>query len=324
MNTFDGCVVGYHLNPLTCGIAKFNSEFARRLQVPILNVFDPRVKEYAHSILSIKTAEFTLDDLGRLQAMYADPAFDQVVDLFLHDYTGTELEKMLLRKCRKVYCGNSELHERIMKEVGSAAVEVWCPGTLHGAVKFDDVEIKVFTFGMAHKIRADYYHKLDALLQATGRSYCLYLSTALHEGTTFENDFNDVFEEMQEAFDGPVYFMGFMSDTAVFNYLKNCTYFAAFFPKGLRANNTSVNTALSFGVPVITNLDDYSPSHLVHEANIIDINKCANLVTDEEVLRALSRNAQEAGEVLSWERLVETVGANSRSDRVRRSGHIRG
>lgn len=324
MNTFEGCVVGYHLNPLTCGIAKFNWEFARRLQVPMLNVFDPRVREYTHSILSIKTTEFTLDDMGRLEAMYADPAFDQVVNLFLHDYTGTELEKMLLRKCHKVYCGNTELHERITKEVGSAAVEVWCPGTLHDAVQFDDTEIKVFTFGMAHKIRADYYHKLDALLRATGKSYCLYLSTALHEGTSFENDFNDVFEEMQKAFDGPVYFMGFMSDTAVFNYLKNCTYFAAFFPKGLRANNTSVNTALSFGIPVITNLDGYSPPHLVHGVNIIDINKSATLVTDEEALLGFSRNAREAGEVLSWEKLVDVVCADSKSERIRRAGQNRG
>ena len=32
------CVAGYHLNPWTCGIAKFNSILARRLDVPVVGI----------------------------------------------------------------------------------------------------------------------------------------------------------------------------------------------------------------------------------------------------------------------------------------------
>ena len=60
--------------------------------------------------------------------------------------------------------------------------------------------------------------------------------------------------------------MGYLSDTAVFNHLMDCTFLAAFFEKGLRANNTTVNAAMECGCAVITNLDEHSPAGLVaHE-----------------------------------------------------------
>src|SRR4026207_2226913 len=71
--------------------------------------------------------------------------------------------------------------------------------------------------------------------------------------------------------------MGYLSDTAVFNHLVDCTFLAAFFEKGLRANNTTVNAAMECGCAVITNLDDHSPAGLVHMKNVIDINQCERL-----------------------------------------------
>ena len=50
--------------------------------------------------------------------------------------------------------------------------------------------------------------------------------------------------------------MGYLSDTAVFNHLLDSSYLAAFFEKGLRANNTTVNAAMECGCTVITNLDE--------------------------------------------------------------------
>ena len=46
--------------------------------------------------------------------------------------------------------------------------------------------MKVFTFGMAHKIRVPLYRRLRDLLEATGKSYSVYVSTALHENTSFD------------------------------------------------------------------------------------------------------------------------------------------
>ncbi len=106
------------------------------------------------------------------------------------------------------------------------------------------------------------------------------------------------FEELQSIFNGQVYFMGYLSDTAVFNHLMDCTFLAAFFEKGLRANNTTVNAAMECGCAVITNLDEHSPAGLVHMKNVIDIN--------------LLRRLPDAG------RRRERIGRAARDDRARR------
>ena len=89
----------------------------------------------------------------------------------------------------------------------------------------------MFTFGMAHKIRVPLCRRLRDLLEATGKSYSVCMSTALHENTSFDGSFVVRFEELQALFNGQVYFMGYLSDTAVFNHLVDCT-FLAFFEEG--------------------------------------------------------------------------------------------
>ena len=150
---------------------------------------------------------------------------------------------------------------------------------------------------MAHKIRVPLYRRLRDLLDATGKSYSVYVSTALHENTSFDGSFVVRFEELQSIFNGQVYFMGYLSDTAVYNQLMDCTYLAAFFEKGLRANNTTVNAAMECGCAVITNLDEHSPAGLVHMRNVIDINACDRLPgldQAEKIGRAAREIAQRA------------------------------
>jgi glycosyltransferase involved in cell wall biosynthesis len=157
---------------------------------------------------------------------------------------------------------------------------------------------------MAHKIRVPLYRRLRDLLDATGKSYSVFVSTALHENTSFDGSFVVRFEELQALFNGQVYFMGYLSDTAVFNHLMDCTFLAAFFEKGLRANNTTVNAAMECGCAVITNLDEYSPKGLVHGRNVIDINKCDRL-PDFEQAAQLGRAAREIAHAdYGWEQLV--------------------
>jgi hypothetical protein len=157
---------------------------------------------------------------------------------------------------------------------------------------------------MAHKIRVPLYRRLYELLEATGRSYAVYVSTALHENTSFDGSFVIRFEELQSIFNGQVYFMGYLSDTAVFNHLMDCTFLAAFFEKGLRANNTTVNAAMESGCAVITNLDEHSPEGLVHLQNVIDINRCDRL-PDEEQVQRIGRAAREIAQGrYGWDQLV--------------------
>src|SRR5918999_1070322 len=162
------CIAGYHLNPWTCGIAKFNAILARHLEVPVVGI--------------------------------------------------RAVEHRLLLASSRVYCGNAELFSNL-SPVRPDIQELFCPGTILNPQRYQQTDLSVFTFGMAHKIRVPLYRRLRDLLEATGKTYSVYVSTALHENTSFDGSFVVRFEELQAIFNGQVYFMGYLSDTAVFNHL---------------------------------------------------------------------------------------------------------
>jgi hypothetical protein len=268
------CIAGYHLNPWTCGIAKFNDILARNLEVPVVGIGSDALREYRRPLLSLKMSEFSPADAQAL-AEWVEAHVSRF-ELFLHAFDGTPMEQRLLKAAARVYCGNREL-SHTLAPARPDIVELFCPGTLLNPQRFQASELSVFTFGMAHKIRVPLYRRLRDLLDATGKSYSIFVSTALHENTSFDGSFIVRFEELQALFNGHVYFMGYLSDTAVFNQLVECNFLAAFFEKGLRANNTTVNAAMESGCAVITNLDEHSPEGLVHMKNVIDINLCDRL-----------------------------------------------
>jgi len=295
------CIAGYHLNPWTCGIAKFNTILSRHLELPVVGIRAVELGSFRQPLLSVKLSEFTPEDAADLD-MWSQAHAGQF-ELFLHAFDGTEVEHRVMAAAGRVYCGNRELsHE--LSPIRPDIVELFCPGTLLNPQRFQSTELSVFTFGMAHKIRVTQYRRLHALLEATRKSYSVYVSTALHENTSFDGSFVVRFEELQAIFNGQVYFMGYLSDTAVFNHLVDCTYLAAFFEKGLRANNTTVNAAMECGATVITNLDDHSPKGLVHMRNVIDINRCDRL-PDLEEAEKIGRAAREIAHAdYGWEQLV--------------------
>jgi hypothetical protein len=295
------CIAGYHQNAWTCGIAKFNAILARRLDLPVVKIGSPELSRYRHPLLSLKMSEFSAEDALALDTWIERHAGE--FDLFLHAFDDTALEKRMLRAAARVTCGNRELYEQL--EPGRPdIVEAFCPGTLLNPQRFDDTELRVFTFGMAHKIRVPLYRKLRDLLEATGKTYSVFVSTALHENTSFDDSFVVRFEELQAIFNGQIYFMGYLSDTAVFNHLVDCNFLAAFFEKGLRANNTTVNAAMEVGCAVITNLDEHSPKGLVHMKNVIDIHRCERLPepADAEKIGRAAREIALAD--YGWDQLV--------------------
>ena len=295
------CIAGYHLNPWTCGIAKFNTILAGHMSLPVVGIGSRELDNYRTPLLSLKMSEFTPDDARVLDAWAA--AHPGQFQLFLHAFDATPLEQRLIASAGRVYIGNRELAAQLAA-LRPDAVELFCPGTLLNPQRFQRTELSVFTFGMAHKIRVPLYRRLHDLLEATGHSYSVYVSTALHENTSFDGSFVVRFEELQAIFNGQVYFMGYLSDTAVFNHLVDCTFLAAFFEKGLRANNTSVNAAMECGCAVITNLDEHSPQGLVHMKNVIDINACDRLPGDEQAA-AIGKAAREIAHAdYGWDQLV--------------------
>ena len=299
------CIAGYHLNPWTCGIAKFNAILAKQLAVPVVGIREAELGAYKRPLLSLKMSEFSDDDTADLDLWSA--AHKGQFELFLHAFDGTEMEQRLVRAAGRVYCGNSELYQQL-QGIRSDVHELFCPGTILSPQRFQRTELSVFTFGMAHKIRVPLYRRLRDLLDATGQTYSVYVSTALHENTGFDDSFVVRFEELQSIFNGQVYFMGYLSDTAVYNQLLDCTFLAAFFERGLRANNTTVNAAMESGCAVITNLDQHSPEGFVHMKNIIDINACERLPGADDTGQ-IGRAARDIARAqYGWDRLVAELG----------------
>jgi hypothetical protein len=295
------CIAGYHLNPWTCGIAKFNDILARNLDVPVVAIGSADLQKYRRPLLSLKMSEFTPADAQDL-AEWVE-AHSERFELFLHAFDATPMEQRLLAAAARVYCGNREL-SHTLAPARPDIVELFCPGTLLNPQRFQQTELSVFTFGMAHKIRVPLYRRLRDLLDATGKSYSIFVSTALHENTSFDGSFIVRFEELQALFSGHVYFMGYLSDTAVFNQLVECNFLAAFFEKGLRANNTTVNAAMESGCAVITNLDEHSPQGLVHMKNVIDINVCDRLPDLEQAAKIGVAARDIAHSRYGWDSLV--------------------
>ena len=295
------CIAGYHLNPWTCGIAKFNTILGRHLSLPVVGIGSPELDRYARPLLSLKMSEFTEGDARVLDAWAAGHAGRY--ELFLHAWDRTPTEGRLIAGAARVCVGNRELFDMLASSRPDV-VELFCPGTLLNPQRFQRTDLSVFTFGMAHKIRVPLYRRLHRLLEATGKSYSVYVSTALHENTSFDDSFIVRFEELQAIFGEHVYFMGYLSDTAVFNHIVDCTFLAAFFEKGLRANNTSVIAAMECGSAVITNLDEHSPRGFAHMKNVIDINACDRLPDFEQAER-IGRAAREIAHAdYGWDQLV--------------------
>lgn len=298
-------VVSHHMNPFASGVARFNELLARKLSVPRLSLSDPAVGDCTAPLLSFKAAELSADEEHRVARLVDGLGSTVTLRVFLHDLSGSVLEQRILERAAVVFCGNDEILARLG---GSDAriVRAWAPGLISDLRLFNPAQISVFSFGMAHKIRTDMFARLRDLLERCGSSYAIRISSATHQTSTAE-DSQAVFEEMHALFPQGLYFLGNLSDVAVYNQLVETTFFAAFFRDGVRANNTSIASAMEHGAVVITNLDEHSPPSLVHMENVIDIERCDALPLDILTRRRLSVRAMETARRWSWADLVSTI-----------------
>lgn len=298
------CIVGYHMNPLTCGVAKFNAILGERLGVPVIHVFDPALAAARTPLLSIKGSEFSPEDLARLRAVVGGLAADCAPWFFLHGFDALPAEVEMLARAEGVFCGSAKIHADVSPLVARTRA-LWSPSTLRPTTApTGEAEVRLFSFGMAHKLRTAHYLRLRDLLEASGRSYSISLSAALHEGTSFEEGFSAAFDELSALFGERVRFQGFLSDDAVVDQLRGSSFFVAFFETGVRDNNSSVIAAMEQGCVVITNLDGDSPSFLRHGETVLDIAALRDLPIDAAALSALSARAREAVRGLTWDYLL--------------------
>jgi hypothetical protein len=293
-------VVTHHLDGFRSGVARFNELLAQELGVPILGLHDLGEQRPLLPLLSFKESELDDESRSLVESYVAGEA--PVWEVFLHSFDGSALERRLVEGAARVHCGSSEIAAAV-DGLNDAVDVLWTPGLVLDERPFRPSEVSIFSFGMAHKIRTDMFRRLRELLDGSGRSYALYVSAANHETASLK-DSQVVFDEMHALFPDELYFLGNLSDVAVYNYLVSTTFYAAFFHGGVRANNTSVASALERGAIVITNLDEHSPLEFVHMETVIDLEQCAELPFDPLVLKRLSANAMELGRSRSWQALA--------------------
>jgi hypothetical protein len=298
-------VVGDHMNPYASGAARFNQILAERLGAPFINLLDPLLETSRFPLLSFKEAELDEGERAALTALLDRGGEAGGLRVYLHDYAGSVLEERLVRQAEVVYCGNDAIASRVAELNGDVRT-LWAPGLILDHRVFAPAQYSIFSFGMAHKVRADMFARLRDLLEESGVTYAIYMSNANHATATLR-EAQIVFDEMRRVFPSNLYFMGNLSDVAIYNYLRTTSFFAAFFKEGVRANNTSVLSAMEHGSVVITNLDEHSPDYLVHMDNVIDINRCERLPTDPLEHKRLAVRAMETARSLSWDRLVAAI-----------------
>ncbi len=298
MKTYD-CVASFHTNPYTCGVARFNTSLASALNSRVLSLAAASMTESGKVLLSIKLQE--IDDAGKMHLEKILSNSSLTFDVFLHASEDSDLENRLLKRAQRVFAASVEIGEEI-KSRRPDVVNLFAPGAPISAVS-KQTEISLLTFGMAHKIGAARYQKLAKVLTTSNKSFQLEVSSALHEGTSFDESFFSVADEISQAFGGNVVFLGFLADQEVSRRLQETTALVAFFPNGVRENNTTVMSAMAHGCAVITNLDSLSPNWMTHGHNVFDINKLKNFPDVAQIAR-VRKNAQLAVVEFGFDRLA--------------------
>jgi hypothetical protein len=312
LNNFPGrsysALASSHLNPVLSGVAKFNLVLGKKLGIAVCGLEPSALDEASSGPILISTK---IQDLSPSEMELAFSFFQKLeahkrpFDLFLHTFDSLPLETQLIAHCRKVYCGNNELLLKVAKP--EKTVLSWCPGLLDEKQIRIESPLNLFCFGMAHKIQLWTHKALHSALEKMEVDYSLWLSTAFHEKANF-GDFNTVSRALIDIYGKRVRFLGFLSDESVNYFLAKTNAFVAFFERGVRANNTTVNAALERGCPVITNMDAQSPAWMVHGKNVIDVGEMAP--TDLEPSALLRVGKQGAADVAlnaSWERLISQL-----------------
>ena len=257
---------------------------------------------YERPLLSLKLSEFTDRDAADLDQWSS--AHHGRFELFLHAFDHTEVERRLVARAARVYVGNTELFGQLLP-LRSDVQELFCPGTILQPQRFMKTDISVFTFGMAHKIRVPLYRRLHELLEAH-RPVVLRLRL---DGAAREHELRRLVRGDVRRAAVDLRRAGLLHGVTC--RIRRCSttcstarILAAFFEKGLRANNTTVNAAMECGCTVITNLDGYSPAGLTHMANVVDINQCDRLPTPEESERIGRAARKVALGRYGWDQLV--------------------
>lgn len=271
-------VLSYHMNGDTCGVARFNKQLAQRLGVPCLP--HTTVAPAAHPLVSIKPAEMP----------YPADRYWERYDLLLHDRTLSPNSVIMEGASRVVY-----------------ADEMGCPSTLRGDPT--RMGLTILSYGMAHKLQQPLFEKLKSLLDAHGQSYTVCVSSAIHEGSPWDQTTAEHTARLRDIFGDHLRWLGFLADDALAREIREAHTIALFYDPAVRANNTTLWAALDAGTPVVTNLDAQSPPELVHGVSVLDIHQLTEWPDYNGERQILRAGGHVASAAYSWDKLIEKLTA---------------
>lgn len=265
------CIGSVHLDPLTCGVARFNQALAERLDVPCFPLDGWEISKHTHPLVSVR-----LSELSEMIATSPEPSCWRehgrpvtAYDLFVHDYHRGH--DQLIEGAEHVWAANPAI-ARWLSTLRSDVTTTWCPSPmLHPRPRGP---IDVVVFGMGHHRRLlPLYQQLKILLDGHGLRYTVSLSVAVHEDHPFSETFTASCHQLRAIFGDHLRVLGFLGDDALGSAIREASAAALLYDPAVRGNNTSLWTALEAGALVITNLDADSPVDLQHGKNLLNIEK---------------------------------------------------
>lgn len=299
-------IITSHSNPNLSGVAKFNLYLAEKLNISSLPLSSAIsiLRNGMRILLSVKLSDISELEIHEIYKFIDKVSSDNLkVDIFFHSFEGSTLEYDILNIGEQIYCANLEI-KHCLQGFGKHLVDAWCPCLVDLQRKVKERHLNIFSFGMAHKMHLGYYKILHQKLSEFHSDYSIWMSTAFHEKANF-GDFHSISNQMSELFKERIQFLGFLSDDAINYFLTRTQLFVAFFPKGIRANNTSVYAPMEKGLPLITNTDEYSPTWMQHGLNVLDINSLNNNNLTTKQLQLIGEQARlDVVKFASWESLI--------------------
>jgi hypothetical protein len=284
----------FHLNPMTCGVARFNQQLAERLGTPFEAI---AATDRAYPLISIKPSEIPGE-------AWLWPYKSMDYDLFLHDFTPESMRDVTWASfARRIYAANELIAMEVEQHANRSVTVAWCPSLVKGNTPHGD--FRVVMFGMGHKRQIEKLQRLKRLLDATRWDYTVDVSTGIHEGSPWDQAWRETESKLRGLFGSRLRLLGYLADDALVDVLGQAHLAALFYEDGVRANNTTLWAAMDAGVPVLTNLDAASPLELNHRKTVLDLSQTRSLV--HQPLAKIGEAGRRVALQRGWPRLLSVL-----------------
>jgi hypothetical protein len=301
-------IISTHIKPHLSGVAQFGSVLAQKLNIPLISFFKSEDLREGETVLL--TVSFSIPDVELETRVwrFMEIAEEKKItfSVFFHSFSDLPIEHALIKKAARIFSGNDEIYHELLP-FHVFVKKMWSPPLLrNGFIDKPDM-LNIFSFGMAYKIQTAYHRLFASKLKQLKKDFVIRISTGFHEKANF-GKYDDIAKELEGIYENKVHFYGFLSDEAVGYFIQRSDVYVNFFPKGARANNTTLFAVMERARPVITNLDEHSPSWMKSGVNIIDIRDLDKKMFDKKVLdRIGKKSCKDVWKYTNWDILVRAI-----------------